>query len=89
MRTEPPAHEVRELVVRVLERLDIDVGSPWDMDETILIDDGRYTARTYKINGYMAMWMLSIGIVQFYDAEGNMLCTVNLFEELDTQRIAA
>ena len=32
---------------------------------------------------------LQIGIVQFYDAEGNMLLTVNLLEELEPQRMAA
>jgi hypothetical protein len=89
MRTEPLAHEVRELVFRTLEYLDVEVGSPWDLDETILIDDGRCSARTYKINGYMAMWLLEIGIVQFYDADGNMLCTVNLLEELEPQRMVA
>ena len=89
MRTEPLAHEVRELVVRTFEYFDVEVGSPWDLDETILIDDGRYSARTYKIDGYMAMWLVGIGIVQFYDAEGNMLLTVNLMEELVPQRMAA
>ena len=59
------------------------------LDETILVDDGRYAARTYKADGYMAMWLLQIGIVQFYDAEGNMLLTVNLLEELEPQRMAA
>ena len=37
----------------------------------------------------MAMWLLEIGIVQFYDADGNMLLTVNLLEELEPQRMAA
>jgi len=27
------------------------------------------------------MWLLQIGVVQFYDADGNMLLTVNLLEE--------
>ena len=25
----------------------------------------------------MAMWLIGIGIVQFYDADGNMLATMN------------
>jgi hypothetical protein len=37
----------------------------------------------------MAMWLIEIGIVQFYDAEGEMLCTVNLREELEPQRMVA
>ena len=90
MRTDPLPQEVRELVVadvRGLRRGGLD--SPWDLDETILMDDGRYAARTYRVDGYMAMWLVEIGIVQFYDAEGNMLLTVNLLEELEPQRMAA
>ena len=89
MRTEPMPHEVRELVVRTFQYLDVDVDGPWDIDETILINDSRYSARTYKACGHMAMWLVDIGIVQFYDAAGNMLRTVNLLEELSPQRMAA
>ena len=61
----------------------------FDLEETILIDDGKYTARSYRVEGYMAMWLLEVGIVQFYDAEGNMLATVNLLKELEPLKIAA
>ena len=89
MRTEPMPHEVRELVVRTFQALDIDIGGPWTLDETILLDDGRYSARTYKVCGHMAMWLVEIGILQFYDGAGNMLRTLNLLEELAPQRMAA
>jgi hypothetical protein len=91
MRTDPLPCEVRDLVIRALECFDVVVESPWDLDEKILIDEGRYSARTYEIDGYMAMWLLDIGIVQFYDADGNMLHTINLLEELEPlqMRVAA
>ena len=89
MRTDPLPHEVRELVLRTFQDFGVPIFSSLDLDETILIDDGRYAARTYKADDYMAMWLLQIGIVQFYDAEGNMLLTVNLLEELEPQRMAA
>ena len=89
MRKDPLPREVRELVLRTLEDFGVQVFSPMDLDETILIDEGRYSARTYKVDGYMAMWLLEIGVVQFYDAEGNMLLTVNMLEELEPQRMAA
>jgi hypothetical protein len=89
MRMDPLPHEVRELVLRTFQDLGICIFSSLDLDETIVIDEGRCAARTYKVDGYMAMWMLSIGIVQFYDADGNMLLTVNLLEELEPQRMAA
>jgi hypothetical protein len=60
-----------------------------DIDETILIDEGRYVARCYRARGYMAMWLIAVGIVQFYDDAGQMLATINLFETLRPKRMAA
>ena len=37
----------------------------------------------------MAMWLMGIGIVQFYDADGNMLATMNLLEEAVPQQMVA
>ena len=62
---------------------------PDALKETILIDDGRYVARTYRAGGLMAMWLIDVGIVQFYDEDGNMLRTINLLRELEPQRMAA
>ncbi len=89
MRKDPLPREVREIVLRVFQDLGVEVFDSWELDETILLDDGRYTARTYKVDRRMAMWLVDVGIVQFYDAEGNMLLTVNLLEELAPQRLAA
>ena len=89
MRTDPLPHEVRELVIRIFQDFGVNVFSALELDETILLDEGRYAARTYKADGFMAMWLLEIGIVQFYDADGAMLMTVNLSEELEPQRMAA
>jgi hypothetical protein len=36
-----------------------------------------------------AMWMIDVGVLQFYDVDGEMLHTVNLFTELQPQRVAA
>ena len=59
------------------------------IDETILIDRGRHIAREYRVEGYLAMWLVAVGIVQFYNARGRMLTTVRLFESLRPQRMAA
>ena len=45
--------------------------------------------RTYRAGDYFAMWLVEIGLLQFYDPYGNMLRTVNLFEENTPQRAAA
>jgi hypothetical protein len=89
MRTDPLPHEVRELVFRTFQDFGASLFHPAEMDETILVDEGRRAARTYRADGYMAMWLLRIGIVQFYDVDGNMLMTVNLLEECEPQRMAA
>ncbi len=89
MRTDPRIGEVRALVLRVFQDYGAAVFNAMQIDETVLIDDGRYTARTYKVDDLMAMWLIEIGIVQFYDADGAMLLTVNLLEELEPQRMAA
>jgi hypothetical protein len=89
MKRTPQAWEVRALVAQILEELGAMVECAGDVDETILIDDGHYVAGSYRADGYMAMWMVAVGILQFYDAEGEMLRTVNLFEEMEPQRMAA
>ncbi len=89
MKIDPHPYEVRELVVKNFGDLGVVVESPLDLDETILLDDGRYVARSYRIAGLLAMWLINAGIVQFYDSLGNMLRTVNLFTEVEPQRMAA
>jgi hypothetical protein len=89
MKLSPRPFEVRELVLRIFRDLGVSSRSLLDLDETILIDNGDYVARTYRLDGMMAMWFVSGGVVQFYDAAGNMLRTINLFEELEPEKMAA
>ena len=87
MTTEP--HDIRRLVIQTFEELGAAVPSLFDTDERAIVDDGRYVARSYRVDGYMAMWLVEVGIVQFYDAEGNMLATVNLLKEPEPMKMAA
>jgi hypothetical protein len=89
MRTDPLPHQVRDLVLRTFQEFGAAIFATDQLNETVLFDRGRHVARTYKADGLMAMWMLRVGIVQFYDADGNMLMTVNMLEELEPQRMAA
>ncbi|HUY90282.1 MAG TPA: hypothetical protein VMV10_16215 [Pirellulales bacterium] len=89
MRVIPQANEVRRLVVRTFEDFGADHEALGDLNETILIDDGRYRGRSYRAEEWLAMWLVEIGLLQFYDAKGNMLLTINLFEEWEPQRMAA
>ena len=56
--------------------------------ETVMIDAGRYVARSYRTDEHMAMWLVDVGLVQFYNAEGDMLLTV-IVDHLPGQRMAA
>jgi hypothetical protein len=89
MTISPNPDHIRTIVFRTFLEFDVDEDMLGDLDERIVLDDGRYVARSYRIDNYLAMWMIDVGLVQFYDDTGNMLRTVNLFEEIEPQRMAA
>lgn len=69
---------VRQLVVEHFARFGADAKDAETCAETILIRDGKYRGRSYRTAGMLAMWMIEIGLVQFYAADGAMLATVSL-----------
>jgi hypothetical protein len=89
MLAEPRPTDVLTAVVGMFERFGASSQSLFDLEETIKIDRGKCVARNYRVEGLMAMWLVDIGIVQFYDADGNMLATINLLEEAVPRRMAA
>ena len=89
MRIEFPSCEVRRIVVKTFESLGAVVSDSGDLDETIIVSDGKYVARSYRVDQLLAMWLFEHGIVQFYDSNGTMLRTVNLFEGITPLRAAA
>ena len=89
MRIAPRSGEIRLLVSGTLKNFGLSKGDLDELHETVLLDGGRYRARTYRAGDYFAMWLVEIGLLQFYGPEGDMLSTVNLFEEKQPQRAAA
>lgn len=89
MTVTPQPDDVRRLVVRGFAQFGAEPRCTSEVKETILVDEGKCLARSYRLRGLMAMWLLDTGLLQFYDPEGNMLRTVNLYEELMPQREAA
>ena len=89
MRLHMNAADVRGLVSRHFLKLGVDGADIEDLQENIRIDRGRCVARCYRVAEMFAMWMIDVGVLQFYDADGEMLHTVNLFTELQPQRAAA
>jgi hypothetical protein len=60
-----------------------------ELEERVRIEDGRVLAYSYQLEELFAMWMVPIGLVQFYDAEGNMLQTLDLTSAAAERRSAA
>ena len=89
MRLHMHAADVRHLVTRSFLDLGADAVDVADVQENIRIDRGRCVARCYRVAEMFAMWLIDVGVLQFYDADGEMLHTVNLFTELQPQRVAA
>jgi len=89
MRLHMNAADVRGLVSRHFLELGADGRDIEDLQENIRIDRGRCVARCYRVAEMFAMWLIDVGVLQFYDADGEMLHTVNLFTELQPQRVAA
>ncbi|MGH7139661.1 MAG: hypothetical protein ACREHD_28310 [Pirellulales bacterium] len=89
MRVLPCAQEVRQVVRQTFADIGVADDLVDDLNETILINDGTYRGRSYQTEGYFAMWLVEAGLVQFYDDDGNMVCTVSLFNEIEPQRMAA
>lgn len=89
MTVSPHPDSIRTIVFRTFLELDVDEDALSDLDERVVLDEGRYVARSYRVDDFLAMWMIDVGLVQFYDQSGNMLRTVNLFEEIEPQRMAA
>jgi hypothetical protein len=89
MTVSPDADQIRTIVFRTFLELEVTEESLDDLDERLLVDDGRYVARSYRVDELLAMWMIDVGLIQFYDSDGNMLRTVNVFEEIESHRMAA
>jgi hypothetical protein len=82
-------HQIKQIVLQTFQEFGAEVSDSFDLNETLLLHDGHYFARSYRAAGLMAMWFVDNGFVQFYDADGNMLRTVNLQRETGPQRKAA
>lgn len=89
MTVAPQPEQIRQLVAQTFEEFGARIRSLVDLHETLLIEDRRFVARSYRAKGLMAMWLIDAGIVQFYDVDGTMLRTVNLLKKARPQSMAA
>jgi hypothetical protein len=77
---------VRETVIRIFRDYGASDADIAGMRDTHLIRDGHYCGRSFRTPSLMAMWMG--GFVQFYDAEGELLGSVDLTQKSRRQRAA-
>jgi hypothetical protein len=89
MLVSPDLNEVRHLVENIFQRLGVDPAEFVDMLEVPKVDEGRCIARSYRLDRYLAMWLIDVGILQFYDDEGRMLYRTNLFSDVKLPSLAA
>jgi hypothetical protein len=88
MRVSPSASEIRRIVKQVFLQLGAAIDAP-GLEERLRIENGKLAARVYQADSLMAMWFIEHGLLQFYDADGNMLHTVNLLIIAPADRAAA
>ena len=89
MRVSPNVHQVRNMVCQILTDLGVEKQEISNLTETVRVEDGRCLARSYRADRFLAMWLVDVGILQFYDDEGNMVRRANLFAEIEPRRMAA
>lgn len=80
MGSQPPPQAVRKLVNSRFRELVAPSCYPLDIQETILMEEDRCAARTYRAGDLMAMWMIGVGLLQFYRSDGELLLTIDLLE---------
>ena len=85
----PLPSEVRRVVLEKFRQLGESPECLCDVEEEVLIAVRGHATRTYRTGKLMAMWMVEVGFVQFYDTDGNILAAINLFEDPSLQREAA
>ncbi len=60
-----------------------------DLEERVRIEEGKVVAYCYRTENLFAMWMVQVGLVQFYDDQGNLVQTLDLIAPVTPQRRAA
>ena len=89
MTVHPQPHEVKKIVARIFLELGVAGVSLFGLRETLFIDQGRCIARSYRADVLKAVWQVDGGIVECYDADGNLVRTLNLLQRSVPQAMAA
>ena len=71
-------NEMRRVVLHGFQRHCTRIIPQEDVQEYVRIEEGKVAAYCYYVDHLFAMWMVDIGLVQFYTDEGTMLQTFDL-----------
>ena len=80
--------DIRTAVLAALARRGVSIADTAATEETLLYQDGRAYARSYRIGTHLAMWLFDAHLVQIYDADGEMICALELVAQPATMRKA-
>ena len=79
--------EVKQLVARTF--IELGAKGVFNLRETLFLEHGRCLAVAYRADGLNAVWRCEDGIIEFRNAEGNVLRTLSLPEEEESSSEAA
>jgi hypothetical protein len=66
---------VSELVVKGFT--DLGASSPQSTSRSLLLREGHYAGQRFSCDGFQAVWWLGGDAVEFYDASGRLLKSLN------------
>jgi len=69
---------VRHAVRKTFAELGLSDADLAAMEESLLVKEGRFLARTYAAGQCRAMWLIDVRLIQFYSPQGEMLRTIDL-----------
>ncbi len=81
--------EMRQLVVNRFQQHDSRAMVDGELEERVRVESGKVVAYCYRAGNLFAMWMIDIGLVQFYDSAGNLLPAYELPAQRTPDRRAA
>ena len=85
MTVEPRRREMQQIVARTFLDLGVQPRAIFELKETALVDGGTCMARCFRVEDLKAVWCVDDEIVNFFDAQGHLLRTVNLTENVVPQ----
>ncbi len=89
MKLNEAAPALRQLVSQAFRELGASDAELSAMRDTILIREGNYCGRSFRVGRWFAMWMSVGNVITFYDEDGTILRMLHPTEIFEPQRRVA